>query len=122
MQIRPEGDIVIDGKLVSFTRGHGSRMDPYWETAAGQVIDFSDTIVAPSTLSSGSVLVFISNGVNMTLVIMVFIAIEDIPESVMPVTLRASRFCDGVAYLWLVGNRRMVVIVVVIVPHSSIPY
>ena len=48
-------------------------MDPYWETAAGQVIGFSDTIVVPSTLSSGSVLVFIiSNGVNMTLVIMVF--------------------------------------------------
>ena len=26
------------------------------------------------------------------------------------------------AYLWLVGNGRMVVIVVIIVPHSSIPY
>ena len=25
-------------------------------------------------------------------------------------------------YLWLVGNGRMVVIVVIIVPHSSIPY
>ena len=25
-------------------------------------------------------------------------------------------------YLWLVGNGRMVVIVVMIVPHSSIPY
>ena len=30
---------------------------------------------------------------------------------------------DGpVPYLWLVGNGRMVVIVVIIVPHSSIPY
>ena len=28
----------------------------------------------------------------------------------------------GVSYLWLVGNGRMVVIVVIIVPHSSIPY
>ena len=27
-----------------------------------------------------------------------------------------------VTYLWLVGNGRMVVIVVIIVPHSSIPY
>ena len=26
------------------------------------------------------------------------------------------------SYLWLVGNGRMVVIVVIIVPHSSIPY
>ena len=26
------------------------------------------------------------------------------------------------SYLWLVGNGRMVVIVVTIVPHSSIPY
>ena len=26
------------------------------------------------------------------------------------------------AYLWLVGNGRMVVLVVIIVPHSSIPY
>ena len=25
-------------------------------------------------------------------------------------------------YLWLVGNERMIVIVVIIVPHSSIPY
>ena len=29
---------------------------------------------------------------------------------------------DSEAYLWLVGNGRMVVIVVIIVPHSSIPY
>ena len=28
----------------------------------------------------------------------------------------------GNTYLWLVGNGRMVVIVVIIVPHSSIPY
>ena len=28
----------------------------------------------------------------------------------------------GVTYLWLVGNGGMVVIVVIIVPHSSIPY
>ena len=26
------------------------------------------------------------------------------------------------SYLWLVGNRGMVVIVVIVVPHSSIPY
>ena len=26
------------------------------------------------------------------------------------------------SYLWLVGNGRMVVIVVIIVPHASIPY
>ena len=28
----------------------------------------------------------------------------------------------GVTYLWLVGNGRMVVMVVIVVPHSSIPY
>ena len=28
----------------------------------------------------------------------------------------------SITYLWLVGNGRMVVIVVIIVPHSSIPY
>ena len=28
----------------------------------------------------------------------------------------------NLTYLWLVGNGRMVVIVVIIVPHSSIPY
>ena len=32
------------------------------------------------------------------------------------------RFWGRITYLWLVGNGRMVVIVVIIVPHSSIPY
>ena len=42
--------------------------------------------------------------------------------------MRALGFRLGVSnfgnrsYLWLVGNGRMVVIVVLIVPHSSIPY
>ena len=35
---------------------------------------------------------------------------------------RAYTICCPKAYLWLVGNGRMVVIVVIIVPHSSIPY
>ena len=29
---------------------------------------------------------------------------------------------EGFTYLWLVGNGGMVVIVVIILPHSSIPY
>ena len=34
--------------------------------------------------------------------------------------VRASE--RDLTYLWLVGNGRMVVMVVIIVPHSSIPY
>ena len=33
-----------------------------------------------------------------------------------------TRFSPPATYLWLVGNGRMVVIVVIIVPHSSIPH
>ena len=36
--------------------------------------------------------------------------------------LSLSLLPRGMTYLWLVGNGRMVVIVVIIVPHSSIPY
>ena len=36
---------------------------------------------------------------------------------------RVIRGSEGsITYLWLVGNGRMVVLVVIIVPHSSIPY
>ena len=36
---------------------------------------------------------------------------------------RVIRGSEGsMTYLWLVGNGRMVVLVVIIVPHSSIPY
>ena len=31
-------------------------------------------------------------------------------------------YLDPWGYLWFVGNGRMVVIVIIIVPHSSIPY
>ena len=34
----------------------------------------------------------------------------------------APLYSNSLAYLWLVGNGRMVVMVVIIVPHSSIPY
>ena len=36
--------------------------------------------------------------------------------------LKPTEVEDPVTYLWLVGNGRMVVIVVIVVPHSSIPY
>ena len=36
---------------------------------------------------------------------------------------RVIRGSEGsMTYLWLVGNGRMVVLVAIIVPHSSIPY
>ena len=35
---------------------------------------------------------------------------------------RAEGLGQNFSYLWLAGNGRMVVIVVIIVPHSSIPY
>ena len=42
----------------------------------------------------------------------------------MGFTVGRLRFqvCGCFSYLWLVGNGRMVVIVVLIVPHSPIPY
>ena len=43
-------------------------------------------------------------------------------QSSSGVPLRVPEFLEPFTYLWLVGNGRMVVIVVIIVPHSSIPY
>ena len=40
----------------------------------------------------------------------------------LPRFLRPMHTIMVMTYLWLVGNGRMVVIVVIIVPHSSIPY
>ena len=46
------------------------------------------------------------------------------PARLFEVCSSLQRAIDGLPspYLWLVGNGRMVVIVVIIAPHSSIPY
>ena len=43
-------------------------------------------------------------------------------ERILGLPASGLRILLGFSYLWLVGNGRMVVTVVIIVPHSSIPY
>ena len=52
---------------------------------------------------------------------------EMLEEPVKPTRPSKSEQCKAasqrwISYLWLVGNGRLVEIVVIIVPHSSIPY
>ena len=133
-----------DAKLPRARRGVGC----VWGVGAGQGLAVQNSSLpsswsspsSSSAASSTSIIIIITPKIYIiaiVVIIIISIVIIYLPLSAYGFGIQDSRFAAwglgksphkgpsfrvAVTYLWLVGNGRMVVIVVIIVPLSSIPY